>query len=64
MLHRELQRKIPKYVNEFLFEMVKTNLKDTYLVVTTPTALQNDVATFRQIYYDQEDQVMVNRSVN
>ena len=29
------------YVNEVLFEMVKTSLKDTYVVVRNPTALKN-----------------------
>ena len=42
-----------RYVNEFLFEMVKTSLKDTYLGGTTPTALQNEVYTCRKIYYDR-----------
>ena len=35
------KEKFLRYVNEFLFEMVKTALKDTYLGGTTPTALQN-----------------------
>ena len=33
------------YVNEVLFEMVKTALKDTYLGEKHPTALQNEVST-------------------
>ena len=45
--------KFLRYVNEVLFEMVKKNLKDTYLGGTTPTALQNEFATFRKIYYDK-----------
>ena len=36
------------YVNEILFEMVKTALKDKYLLETTPTALQNEVSTCRK----------------
>ena len=44
--------------------MVKNSLKDTYLVGKTPTALQNEVSTCRQIYHDIETQVMVNHSVN
>ena len=52
------------YVNEVLFEMVKISLNDTYLGGTTPTALQNEVSTCRQMYYDRENRVMVNLSVN
>ena len=37
--------KFLRYVNEVLFEMVKTVLKDTYFGGTTPTALQNEVST-------------------
>ena len=44
--------------------MVKTVLKDTYLGGITPTALKNEFATFRKIYYDKENQVMINQSVN
>ena len=44
--------------------MVKTDLKDTYLGVTTHTALQNEVFTCRQMHYDRETRVMVNQSVN
>ena len=44
--------------------MVKTALKDTYLVITTPTALQNEVSTCRKMYYDIETCVMVKQSVN
>ena len=44
--------------------MVKTALKNTYLGLRTPTALQNEVSTFRQMYYDRETQVMFNQSVN
>ena len=35
-------------VNEVLFEMVKTALKDEYLGGTTPTALKNKVSTCRK----------------
>ena len=56
--------KFIRYVNEVLFEMVKTDLKDTYMVVTTPTSMQNEVSTRQQIYYDIETYVMVNQSVN
>ena len=44
--------------------MVKSSLKDTYLGGTTPTALQNEVAILRKIYYDKENQVMSNQLVN
>ena len=44
--------------------MVKTALKDTYLGVTTPTALQNEVSTWQKMYYDKENRVMVKHSVN
>ena len=53
-----------RYVNEVLFEMVKPYLKDTYLGRTNPTALQNEVSTFRKFYYDRDNRVMFNRSVN
>ena len=53
-----------RYVNEVIFEMVKTALKDAYLGGTTPTEVQNEVATCRQIYYDKENQVMINQSLN
>ena len=53
-----------RYVNEVLFEMVKTSLKDKYLGGTTPTALQSEVSTCWQMYYDRENQFMVNQSVN
>ena len=39
--------------------MVKTALKDTYIGGTTPTALQNEVATYRKMYYDKGNQVMI-----
>ena len=39
--------KFLKYVNEVLFEMVKTYLKDTYIGGTTSIALKNKVSTFR-----------------
>ena len=52
--------KIIRYINEVIFEMVKTSLKDTYLVVTTPAALKNEFSTFQQMYYDRETRVMVN----
>ena len=44
--------------------MLKTALKDTYLGGTTTTTLKNEFATFRKIYYDKENQVMVNQLVN
>ena len=40
--------KFLRYANEVIFEMFKTSLKDTYLGVTTPTALQNEVSIFRK----------------
>ena len=40
-------------VIEVLFEIVKTSLKDTYLVGTTPTSLKNEVSTCRKFYYDK-----------
>ena len=33
------------YVNEKVFEMSRTPLKDTYLGTTTPTVLKNEVST-------------------
>ena len=44
--------------------MVKTALRDTYLVGTTPKALKSEVSTCRKIYYDRDTRVMVNQSVN
>ena len=44
--------------------MVKTALKDTYLGLTTPTELQNEVAICQKMYYDKENQIMINQSVN
>ena len=44
--------------------MLLKALKGLYVGVKTPTALQNEVATCRQIYYDKENQVMINQSVN
>ena len=43
--------------------MVKTDLKYIYLGGTTPTALQNEVSTCGQIYYNKDTQVMVNQSL-
>ena len=40
--------KFLRCVNEVLFETVKTVLKDKYLGVKPPTALQNKVCTFRK----------------
>ena len=56
--------KFLRCVNEVLFEMVKTALKDTHLGGTTPTALQNEASTLWKMYYDKETCVMVNKSVN
>ena len=44
--------------------MVKTALKDTYLGRKTPTALQNEVATCQQMYYDKENHIIINQLVN
>ena len=57
--------KIPRYVNEVLFKMVKKSLKDTYLGVTTPTALKNKVSTCRHMYYDRDPnkRIMVNNHI-
>ena len=49
--------KFLQYVNEVLFEMVKKALKDTHLWGTTPIALQNEVTTYRKIYYDKDNSV-------
>ena len=43
--------------------MIKTALNDTYLGGTTPTALQKEVSTCQNMYYDRETSVMVNQSV-
>ena len=56
--------KFLRCVNEVLFGMVITSLKDVYLGETNPTSPQNEVSTFRQVYYDRETRVMVNHSVN
>ena len=40
-----LKGKFLRYVNEVLFEMVITDLKDKYLGVTTATELQNEAST-------------------
>ena len=42
----------------------QTALKDTYLGGTTPTELQNEVSTCRKMYYDKENKVIINQSVN
>ena len=44
--------------------MVKTALNDTYLGVTTPMSPQNEVDTCRKMYYDKDNQVVINQSVN
>ena len=44
--------------------MDKTSLQDTYLGRATPTVLQNEVAICRKMYYDKDNQVMINQSVN
>ena len=56
--------KVLRYVNEVLFEMVKTVLNDTYLVGTITTTLQNEVSACWEIYYDRDTRVVVNQSVN
>ena len=58
------KEKFLRYVNELIFKMVKRTLKDTYPGGTSPTALQNEVHTFRKMYYYKETCVMVNHSVN
>ena len=64
MIHIYIKKKLLQYVNECLFEMVKTDQKYTYLGTTTPTELQNEVATCRQIYYVKDNQLIINQSVN
>ena len=44
--------------------MVKSALKGTYLVWTTPTAIKNEESTCRKIYHDKDTRVMVNQLVN
>ena len=44
--------------------MVKIALKDTYLGRTTPTTLQNEVSACRRMYFDKENQVIINQLVN
>ena len=44
--------------------MVKTPLKDTYPGIKTPTALNNEVSTCWKMYYNKENQVLINQSVN
>ena len=64
MLRKNSKAKVIRYVNEVLFEIVNTALKDEYLGTTTPAALKSEVSTCRKIYYDRETRVMVNHSVN
>ena len=47
--NKRFRAKFILYVNEVLFEMVKTDLKDLYIGRKTPTVLKNDISTFRQI---------------
>ena len=61
-MHQNIRRKFLRYVNEVLFEMFKKN--ETYLGGTTPTELQNDVSTWRKMYYNKENWVMFNQWVN
>ena len=61
---KSFKEKLLLYVNGVLFEMVKTSLKDTYIGGKTPIALQNEVSTCRQIYYDKDTRVMVNQLLN
>ena len=44
--------------------MVKTALNYTYIGGGTPTALQNEVSTWRKLYYDKETRVIIKQSVN
>ena len=44
--------------------MVKKSLKNIYLGGTTPKALKNEVLTCQKMYYDKDNQVMINHSVN
>ena len=64
MLHRELQGIIRVICKFSPIWNIQTALQDTYLVGTTPTALQNEFATCRHIYYDKENQVMIHQLVN
>ena len=59
-----LKAKFLLYVNEVLFEMVKTALKYAYLRGINTTVIQNEISTCRKMYYDRETRVMVNQSVN
>ena len=47
-----------------MFEMVKIALNDIYVGETTPTALKNEVSTYRKMNCKKETRVMVNKSVN
>ena len=58
------KKKLLWYVNEVLFEMVKTALKDKYPGTETPKALQNEVYNYQGMYYDKETRVMVKHPVN
>ena len=44
---KSFEKKILRYVNGVLFEMIKISLKGTYLRIT-PTALQNEISTCRK----------------
>ena len=61
---KSFKLKILLYINEVLFTMVKTALKDKYPEHKNPIALKNEVATCQKIYHDEETRVMVNPLVN
>ena len=61
---KDLRQICLSYVNEVLFEMVKTVLKDVYLGGKIPTALKNKVSTCQKMNYDIETRIMINHSVN
>ena len=53
--------KLLHYVNEVLFEMVKTALKDTYPEVITHTEMQTKVPTCYKMCYNKDTWVVVNQ---
>ena len=51
------------YVNDIVLKTVMASLKDKYLLVATTTAMQNELYTFQQMYYNKETEVMENQLV-
>ena len=61
---KDLRQICLSYVNEVLFEMVKTVLKNVYLGGKIPTALKNKVSTCLKMCHDKDNRFMFNQLVN